>query len=127
MAPIQPAQRAPLTFSHPNPAGSTTSSLLPLNPLPFSPFRLPRIPSAPRLPQVYFNGEKIAVKGFQDYVGLFLGDKDPSQRIFERVNDMWEIAVATSEGQFQQMSFTNSIWTVKGGTHVNYIADQLAT
>ncbi len=30
-----------------------------------------------------------------------------------------------SEGQFQQVSFVNSICTVKGGTHVNYVTDQL--
>ena len=33
---------------------------------------------------MYFNGEKIPIKGFQDYVNLFLGDKDPSQRIYEK-------------------------------------------
>lgn len=30
-----------------------------------------------------------------------------------------------SDGQFQQVSFVNSICTIKGGTHVNYIADQI--
>lgn len=30
-----------------------------------------------------------------------------------------------TEGQFQQVSFVNSICTSKGGTHVNYVTDPL--
>ena len=30
-----------------------------------------------------------------------------------------------SDGQFQQVSFVNGICTVKGGTHVNYVCDQI--
>ncbi|KAI1478458.1 type II DNA topoisomerase [Daldinia eschscholtzii] len=37
----------------------------------------------------------------------------------------WEIAFAVSDGSFQQVSFVNSIATTSGGTHVNYIADQI--
>ena len=45
--------------------------------------------------------------------------------LFEKVNDRWEIAVTISDGQFQQVSFVNSICTFKGGQHVSYIADQI--
>ena len=31
-----------------------------------------------------------------------------------------------SDGQFNQVSFVNNINSVKGGTHVNYVADQVA-
>ncbi|KAI2618813.1 type II DNA topoisomerase [Hypoxylon sp. NC1633] len=37
----------------------------------------------------------------------------------------WEIAFAVSDGSFQQVSFVNSIATTTGGTHVNYISDQI--
>ncbi|KAI0482864.1 DNA topoisomerase [Xylariaceae sp. FL0804] len=37
----------------------------------------------------------------------------------------WEIGFAVSDGSFQQVSFVNSIATTTGGTHVNYISDQI--
>lgn len=38
-------------------------------------------------------------------------------------NQRWEVIATISEGQFQNVSFVNSICTSKGGTHVNYITD----
>jgi DNA topoisomerase-2 len=40
-------------------------------------------------------------------------------------HDKWEVGFAVSNGSFQQVSFVNSIATTSGGTHVNYIADQI--
>ena len=40
-------------------------------------------------------------------------------------NDRWEVVVSFSEGQFRQVSFVNGICTSKGGTHVNYLVDQI--
>ncbi|KAI5866663.1 type II DNA topoisomerase [Durotheca rogersii] len=37
----------------------------------------------------------------------------------------WDIGFAVSDGSFQQVSFVNSIATTTGGTHVNYISDQI--
>jgi DNA topoisomerase-2 len=45
--------------------------------------------------------------------------------IYEKVSDRWEICAAVSEGQFQQVSFVNSINTYKGGTHVDHVAGQI--
>ncbi|KAJ3288697.1 DNA topoisomerase 2 [Borealophlyctis nickersoniae] len=76
--------------------------------------------------KVYLNGAKLNLKGFKDYVGLYLKD-DPSGSapsiIYEQPNEWWEVAFAPSDGQFQQVSFVNSICTMKGGTHVNHVAD----
>lgn len=38
----------------------------------------------------------------------------------------WEVGFVVSDGQFQQVSFANSISTTKGGTHVEAIANILA-
>jgi DNA topoisomerase-2 len=34
--------------------------------------------------KVYLNGEKLPIKGFSDYVNLYLGNKDPSMRCYEK-------------------------------------------
>ncbi|KAH9909129.1 DNA topoisomerase [Xylariomycetidae sp. FL2044] len=43
----------------------------------------------------------------------------------QKANARWEVAFAVSDGTFQQVSFVNSIATTSGGTHVNYISDQI--
>jgi len=79
--------------------------------------------------KVFLNGKRLPVKGFKDYVDLFLKDKTddngaPLKTVHEVVNDRWEIVATQSEKGFQQVSFVNSIATSKGGRHVDYIADQ---
>jgi DNA topoisomerase-2 len=45
---------------------------------------------------------------------------------YERISSRWEVGFALSDGDsFQQVSFANSIATIKGGTHVDLIATQL--
>jgi DNA topoisomerase-2 len=73
---------------------------------------------------VHLNGAKIDARNFEKYIGLYQGLEAPCA--FERITDRWEIGVGVSDGTFQQVSFVNSISTTKGGTHVNYITDQIA-
>ena len=76
--------------------------------------------------KVYLNGKRISVNNFSNYVDLFLGPKmGGSPRVFEKVSDRWEVAIAPSDDGFQQFSFVNSIATTKGGTHVTHVADQV--
>jgi len=42
-----------------------------------------------------------------------------------KAHEKWEVGFAVSDGTFQQVSFVNSIATTSGGSHVNYIADQI--
>ncbi|XP_077227115.1 DNA topoisomerase 2-like [Tasmannia lanceolata] len=81
--------------------------------------------------KVELNGQRIPVKSFMDYVNLYLKSANKSRpeelpRIAEKVNDRWEICASLSDGHFQQVSFVNSIATIKGGTHVDYITNQIA-
>ncbi|KAG8480258.1 hypothetical protein CXB51_024810 [Gossypium anomalum] len=81
--------------------------------------------------KVELNGKRIAVKSFLDYVNLYLSaasknKSEPLPRISEKVNARWEVCVSLSEGQFQQVSFVNSIATIKGGTHVDYVTNQIS-
>eukprot|EP01022_Parablepharisma_sp_SALTPOND_P022414 TRINITY_DN454_c0_g1_i1.p1 TRINITY_DN454_c0_g1~~TRINITY_DN454_c0_g1_i1.p1 ORF type:complete len:1487 (+),score=235.64 TRINITY_DN454_c0_g1_i1:2224-6684(+) len=85
--------------------------------------------------KVVLNGEQLKVKSFYSYVDYYLNvlkkkvelDDEPQKipKIFERPNDRWEVCVSVSDGQFQQVSFVNGICTAKGGTHVNYVTDQI--
>mmetsp|Transcript_25018 Transcript_25018/g.40199 ORF Transcript_25018/g.40199 Transcript_25018/m.40199 type:complete len:1246 (+) Transcript_25018:79-3816(+) len=72
---------------------------------------------------VHLNGKKLPVKSFADYCGLFHSGDGAA---YAKIGKRWEILVATSDGDgFHQCSFVNSISTPKGGTHVQYILDQL--
>ncbi|XP_010023678.2 DNA topoisomerase 2 [Eucalyptus grandis] len=82
--------------------------------------------------KVELNGKRVPVKTFAEYVGLYLKSASknrpecPLPRIEETVNDRWEVCVSLSDGQFQQVSFANAIATIKGGTHVDYVTNQIA-
>ncbi len=75
--------------------------------------------------KVYLNGEKLPIKNFKEYVRLYVND--PQELHHERLNERWEVAIVPSDGQLSQVSFVNSIWTMKGGTHVNHVADQIVS
>ncbi|KAF7094248.1 hypothetical protein CFC21_096574 [Triticum aestivum] len=80
--------------------------------------------------KVELNGEKLSAKSFSDYVQLYIDSASKEgielPRIYQRVNDRWEVCVSLNEGQFHQVSFVNRIATLRGGTHVDYVADQIA-
>lgn len=73
---------------------------------------------------VYFNDKKIMYKSFETYSELFL--EDNYTKVYEKINDRWEIIVATSNtDNFQHYSFVNGISTTKGGKHVDYVASTI--
>ena len=77
--------------------------------------------------KVVINGKEIEVNSFLKYVNMYY-DSDtqiPKIRDNEVGNDRWQVVVSISEGEFRQVSFVNSICTTKGGTHVNYITEQI--
>ncbi|KAK8167807.1 DNA topoisomerase [Phyllosticta citrichinensis] len=83
--------------------------------------------------KVFLNGDRIKVKNFKEYMKMYTkaikheqGSTTESDVILtDNPNDRWEIGFAVSDGAFSQVSFVNSIATTSGGTHVNYIADQV--
>jgi len=89
--------------------------------------------------KVFLNDERLKIKNFKQYVEMHLESVAAEQAdksggaalvkptvIYEQIHPRWEVAFAVSDGTFQHVSFANSIATTKGGTHVNYIADQIA-
>lgn len=89
--------------------------------------------------KVYLNGTRIEIQNFKQYIELFVKKNEALQQaaaaagqtapplIHSIINDRWEIGFTLSDGQFNQVSFVNSINTYKGGTHVQYIADQIVS
>ena len=74
---------------------------------------------------VWLGEQKIAFKSFEQYAEMIT----PAGRalVSEDV-DGWSIVACVSDDDiFQQFSFVNGIFTSRGGTHVEYVADQIKT
>ena len=90
--------------------------------------------------KVFLNGEHLKV-GFKKYCDLYAkaiakerdeevtGEELPPAATVQfedpKLHKRWQVGFTVSDGSFQQVSFVNSIATTSGGTHVNYIADQI--
>ena len=55
--------------------------------------------------------------------------EDPEEAIVETKerSGRWQVIVSPSDGEMTQISFVNAISTSKGGSHVNYIVDQIVS
>lgn len=69
--------------------------------------------------KVTFNNEDHSFKSFEEYCKLYAED------VIYVEGSRWKIGVAPSNGSMQQVSFVNSVETSDGGTHVDYIANQI--
>lgn len=89
--------------------------------------------------KVYLNDAKLKINKFKQYMEMYTkaikneslidgstaAAPESQVIITDNPNERWEIGFAVSDGSFQQVSFVNSIATTSGGTHVNYVADQI--
>lgn len=88
--------------------------------------------------KVHLNGEVIKIPSFKAYCDLYAKSIAKERTAEEggaptctvevdkeKTHPRWEVGFAVSDGTFQQVSFVNNIATTTGGTHVNYIADQI--
>lgn len=86
--------------------------------------------------KVYLNGDRVKVTSFAKYMEMYTkaisreqgkteDGEDRKDVIITDKHDRWDIGFAVSDGAFNQVSFVNSIATTSGGTHVNFIADQI--
>lgn len=85
--------------------------------------------------RVSLNNKTIGVRSFKKYMEMYTkaiaaenlakDEKDAQVIITDDPHERWQVGFAVSDGSFQQVSFVNSIATTSGGSHVNYIADQI--
>lgn len=68
----------------------------------------------------YFNGKLIKLKSFDDYIKLY------SEEYLVDSNSDWKVGITPSNG-FDQVSFINSVETYQGGTHVDFVVNQITT
>jgi len=78
--------------------------------------------------KVFLNGKQLPIKSFKDYVDQFVKGKtddagNPLKVVHDQCGERWEVAICVSSQGFQQMSFVNSIATIKGGKHVDHVTD----
>eukprot|EP00742_Colponemidia_sp_Colp-10_P011597 GILJ01012914.1.p1 GENE.GILJ01012914.1~~GILJ01012914.1.p1 ORF type:complete len:1203 (+),score=201.00 GILJ01012914.1:257-3610(+) len=98
--------------------------------------------------EVVLNGTTVPIHSFSDYVSMFVSNEPHSELtpsaatestepgdvmkssgdlIAARINNRWQIGVAPAPADaFCHVSFVNSIFTSRGGSHVNHVADQIA-
>jgi DNA topoisomerase-2 len=75
---------------------------------------------------VYLDDVKIDCRTFEKYVDMYIGTKNEHVRVYEELNERWEIVASYNNfNGFEQISFVNGIWTIKGGKHVEYILNQI--
>lgn len=75
---------------------------------------------------IFYNDKKLEYKSFEKYVDIFLGPKDKHERVYEKINDNWEVVASYSDfAGFQQVSFVNGVNTLRGGKHIDSILNQI--
>ena len=79
---------------------------------------------------VTYNGEKMPVCDFQEYMDLYIGPKTETPRVYiEQASDIsgrWSVGFAVNpHPSFVQVSFVNGICTEDGGTHVSHVIEPI--
>ncbi len=77
--------------------------------------------------KVSFDGKVIKNNNFKTYIDLYFPENSEFKPILELGQDRWNVGVVydPSRTYTGQVSFVNSICTYAGGTHIDYITDQI--
>lgn len=69
--------------------------------------------------KLFFNGQRLGVKGLDQYVDAFIGPKKERPRVSES-SERWRVVVAASQ-EPKVVSFVNGVYTPLGGAHVEHV------
>lgn len=95
--------------------------------------------------KVYLDDELIDIKGFDKYISYFYEDADEADteqedsesdlnmgfnlkksKVYEIVNERWRVCVVYNPNHhYEHISYVNGICTYKGGSHVDYVVNQI--
>jgi DNA topoisomerase-2 len=76
--------------------------------------------------RVKFNGKAVPNKSFEQYMDIYIGNKNQTDRVYECTHDRWEIGACLSPlDEFTQVSYVNGVNTSKGGKHIDNILNQI--
>ena len=76
--------------------------------------------------KVFLNGKQLENSTIDKYIDLYIGTKTEHPRVLDTTrSERWQIGASYSDEGFQQVSFVNGISTIRGGKHVDYIANQI--
>lgn len=78
----------------------------------------------PKGVDVHYNGKKLTVKDFSDYISVYIGPKKECPRVIQE-EPRWQVSIAPSENGFQCMSFVNGVNTSDGGSHVDHVINPI--
>lgn len=74
--------------------------------------------------KICFNGKNTFINSFEEYCRMFISDK--TDFLFEETKDRkWSVGIAPSNNGFQNVSFVNGVSTWVGGSHIDYILNQI--
>ena len=74
--------------------------------------------------KIRFCGSLIKITSFEDYIKLFEIVKQNDELIYQE-DPLWKVGVTASNDGFRQVSFVNSTETSAGGTHIDYVSNQI--
>lgn len=72
--------------------------------------------------KVYFNGTRVMTRTFKDYIEMFTGVE--GEYVYDD-GESFKVGVAKSEDGFFHTSFVNTSRTKTGGTHIQYVVNQI--
>ena len=74
--------------------------------------------------KVWINNREIKCRKLNDYIKLYY-NKSP-KLVYEKINSRWKVGIVYDKDcGFNQISFVNGICTLRGGTHVSHVVDQI--
>ena len=80
--------------------------------------------------KVYYNDSIIATNNFTKYIDLYFPEGSEHQKVLDITDENWKVCVVydpTDKMDHQNISFVNGICTNRGGSHVDYVANQIVT